>query len=84
MADRYATVPAFTEDLPVADEPDSDRPERAQTTAVDEERGNAARPSEEALGKGRVAPTQQRPVSQSSSSGRQQPTRQTRSKRGKK
>ena len=84
MADRYATVPAFTEDLPVADEPDSDRPERAQTTAVDEERGNAARPSEEALGKGRVAPSQQRPVSQSSSSGRQQPTRQTRSKRGKK
>ncbi len=84
MADRYATVPAFTEDLPVADEPDSDRPERAQATAVDEERGNAARPSEEALGKGRVAPTQQRPVSQSSSSGRQQPTRQTRSKRGKK
>jgi preprotein translocase subunit SecF len=84
MADRYATVPAFTEDLPVADEPDSDRPESAQTTAVDEERGNAARPSEEALGKGRVAPTQQRPVSQSSSSGRQQPTRQTRSKRGKK
>ena len=84
MADRYATVPAFTEDLPVADEPDSDQPERAQTAAVDEERGNAARPSEEALGKGRVAPTQQRPVSQSSSSGRQQPTRQTRSKRGKK
>jgi preprotein translocase subunit SecF len=84
MADRYATVPAFTEDLPVADEPDSDRPESAQTTAVDEERGKAARPSEEALGKGRVAPTQQRPVSQSSSSGRQQPTRQTRSKRGKK
>ena len=45
---------------------------------------NTSRPSEEALGKGRVAPAAQRPVSQSSSSGRQQPVRQTRSKRGKK
>jgi preprotein translocase subunit SecF len=85
MADRYAAVPAFTEDMPVADEPgSSDRPPRAERPAAGEDRGNAARPSEEALGKGRVAPAAQRPVSQSSSSGRQQPVRQTRSKRGKK
>ena len=85
MADRYATVPAFTEDLPIADEPgSSDRPSRPARGEANEERGNLAQPSEEALGKGRVAPTTQRPVSQSSSSGRQQPVRQTRSKRGKK
>jgi preprotein translocase subunit SecF len=85
LADRYATVPAFTDNMPVADETDSDRPARAVRTDVDDaDRGNPAQPAEGAMGKGRVAPTQQRPVTQSSSSGRQQPTRQPRAKRGKK
>ena len=84
LADRYATVPAFTEDLPVAEDQDSDRPSRPEHADTGDDRGNAARPSDEARGKGRVAPAAQRPVSQSNSSGRQQPTRQTRSKRGKK
>jgi len=84
MADRYATVPAFKDDLPIADEaPRDDRPSRpAGGDGV--EPGNRSQPSDDALGKGRVAPAQQRPVSQSSSAGRQQPVRQTRSKRGKK
>ena len=83
MADRYAAVPAFTENMPVADEPRDDRPNRAERAAATEG-GNVARSSDDAMGKGRIAPTQARPVSPSSSSGRQQPTRQSRSKRGKK
>lgn len=89
LADRYATVPAVKGN--VTDTPDSavavvdDRPSRpARPADVDEEVGNTSSVSDEALGKGRVAPTTTRPVSQSSSAGRQQPTRQSRSKRGKK
>ena len=85
LADRYATVPVFKEDMPVADETDTDRPGRPARAEEDEtEPGNRARSSEDALGRGRVAPSQQRPVSTSNASGRQQPVRQTRSKRGKK
>ncbi len=86
LADRYAAVPVFKDDMPIVDgEPAEKRPATGGLPpADDEEPGNRARPSDEALGKGRVAPTQTRPVSQSSSSGRQQPMRQTRSKRGKK
>jgi preprotein translocase subunit SecF len=88
LADRYATVPAVRGN--VADTPDTgapvdDRPSRPAPPAdADEEPGSTSSVSEEALGKGRVAPAATRPVSQSSSSGRQQPTRQSRSKRGKK
>jgi preprotein translocase subunit SecF len=81
MADRYASVPAFTEDMPVHDEPGpaSDRPDSGGT-------GSPAAPprSPEASGRGRVAPTPQRPVQKSAASGRQQPSRQPRSKRGRK
>jgi preprotein translocase subunit SecF len=38
-------------------------------------------PAPEAMGRGRTVPTSQRPVGRSSASGRQQPTRQPRSKR---
>ncbi|MDZ5622218.1 protein translocase subunit SecF [Nocardioides bizhenqiangii] len=87
LADKYASVPAVRGN--VADTPDTpgvvdDRPARPAPVDVDEEPGEPARPSEEALGKGRVAPTAQRKVAPSSSSGRQQPVRQARSKRGKK
>jgi preprotein translocase subunit SecF len=82
MADRYAAVPAFTEDMPVDEEPgvDSDRPAPV---------GGGSAPvaptrTSEASGRGRVAPTSQRPVQKSAASGRQQPSRQPRSKRGRK
>jgi len=85
MADRYAAVPAVTRDTPVVEgEPEVDRPARAERPSGGGGGGNTSQVSDEALGKGRIAPTQQRPVAPSSSSGRQQPTRQTRSKRGKK
>ncbi|MGH3308314.1 MAG: protein translocase subunit SecF, partial [Nocardioides sp.] len=79
MADRYAAVPAFTEDMPVADEPevDSDRPATVPGEPT------PARPPE-ASGRGRVAPSAHGPVQKSAASGRQQPTRQPRSKRGRK
>ncbi len=89
LADRYAAVPAVRGN--VADTPDTaaavvdDRPERpARPLDAEDEPGNTSSVSDEARGKGRVAPAATRPVSQSSSAGRQQPTRQSKSKRGKK
>jgi len=87
-ADRYASVPVFTEDLPVREEPG----------LVDEAEGDleegapVSRPvtptvvdrAPEAAGRGRIAPQARGPVKPSASSGRQQPSRQTKSKRGKK
>jgi len=88
-ADRYASVPVFKEDLVV--DPDGpggllvdERDELDDYDDVDEEdEVRAPRPSSspEATGRGRVVPTTQRPVGQSPASGRQQPTRQPRSKR---
>jgi len=85
MADRYAAVPAFTEDMPIADEhgadepgADSDRPAGGGSVPTAPPR------SPEASGRGRVAPSAQRPVQKSAASGRQQPSRQPRSKRGRK
>ena len=83
-ADRYAAVPTFSEDLPVGDDPgvDDDQMEDAPVS------GGAAVAREprspEAMGRGRVTPQPTRPVQQSASSGRQQPTRQSKSKRGRK
>jgi preprotein translocase subunit SecF len=80
-ADRYADVPAFTEDMPLVDEDDA-----LGASAADEETSQTPvqapprRP--EASGSGRVVPQTKRPSSESGSSGRIQPTRKPRSKRG--
>ena len=87
-ADRYASVPSFTEDMPVADDPDQEGrggvlvEERDDFDDYDDDvtPGRPA-PAPEAMGRGRTVPTSQRPVGQSSASGRQQPTRQPKSKR---
>jgi preprotein translocase subunit SecF len=81
-ADRYADVPAFTDDLPMTegeqylatgdDDPDDAPPTRVQAPP--------RRP--EASGSGRVVPEAKRPTSEGGSSRRAQPTRQPRSKRG--
>jgi preprotein translocase subunit SecF len=78
--DRYAAVPAFTEDMPVGDEPGADSDRAATTGAAP----TAPPRAPEASGRGRVAPSAQRPVEKSAASGRQQPSRQPRSKRGRK
>jgi preprotein translocase subunit SecF len=85
-ADRYAAVPVFTDDMPESDDPDDERPSGARLSGQDEddfEPTPRRTPSDEAMGRGRTVPTSERPVRPSSSSGRQQPTRQTRSKRTK-
>ncbi len=84
-ADPYASVPTFVEDMPVRDEhpddDDSDDDEHAgHPVAVTST--TPARP--EASGRGRVVPPARGPVGPSSAAGRVQPSRQTRSKRGKK
>jgi preprotein translocase subunit SecF len=90
-ADRYASVPAFTEDMPIAADPNA-RPGAGTATAPDDEGepaaarsgGNRPAPSSDAMGRGRVVPPSRGPVGPSSASGRTQPSRQSRSKRGKK
>jgi preprotein translocase subunit SecF len=81
QADRYASVPAFTDDMPVRAEPAIDLPE--DDGPVSEPVAAPPRESE-ASGRGRVAPSAHGPVRQSGASGRTQPSRQPRSKRGKK
>ncbi|MEJ7775702.1 MAG: protein translocase subunit SecF [Nocardioidaceae bacterium] len=83
-ADRYATVPSFVEDMPVQDEPsDPDDPDAPDNEARPVSPTGAPPRQPEASGRGRVAPPARGPVQQSNASGRQQPTRQTKSKRGK-
>ena len=80
-ADRYASVPSFTEDMPLRDGPvigDDTGP--ADDAALREPR-QAPRP--EATGSGRTVPEPKAPIEQSGSANRPQPTRQPRSKRGK-
>ena len=80
-ADRYATVPAFVDDMPEHDEPGEDDEDGEPRAA----RSVAAPPrAPEATGKGRVVPPARGPVRESGAAGRQQPSRETRSKRGKK
>jgi preprotein translocase subunit SecF len=81
-ADRYAAVPAFTEDMPVKDDADE-----ADAVLEDEAPVSRLSPSPEpqqgASGRGRTVPEARRPVTESRSSGRQQPKRQSKSKRQK-
>jgi preprotein translocase subunit SecF len=92
QADRYASVPSFTEDMPIVQDPDvtpgrggvlvEERDEFDDEFDVpDDDAPRRPAPEPEAMGRGRTVPTPQRPVGRSSSSGRQQPTRQPRSKR---
>jgi len=93
LADRYASVPVGTDDeAPLVGarggDPDAIPDELLEEEFEIEVEGDPAprrtAPNTEASGKGRVVPTSNRPVSDTGSSGRNQPVRQTRSKRGKK
>jgi preprotein translocase subunit SecF len=85
--DRYAAVPAYVDDMEVADDP-SVAPgqvgDRAEQPAASRSGGNLAQPNTDAAGRGRVVPPARGPVRPSSSSGRVQPSRKSKSKRGKK
>jgi preprotein translocase subunit SecF len=81
QSDPYATVPVFTDDLPVSDTDPDD------AEAVLDDEGPVSQPAgprqPDAVGRGRTTPAPRRPVGESRSSGRQQPSRQTKSKRKK-
>jgi preprotein translocase subunit SecF len=88
-ADRYASVPVFKDDLPIVD-PDGpggllvendDDLDYDEDDDYDETHAPQPSSTSEVTGRGRVVPTTQRPVGQSPAAGRQQPTRQPRSKR---
>jgi preprotein translocase subunit SecF len=87
-ADRYASVPVFKDDLPIVD-PDEPVPGGLLVDDRDDDLDDLGdedltpRPGSapEAMGRGRVTPTSQRRVGESRAAGRQQPTRQPRSKR---
>jgi preprotein translocase subunit SecF len=84
-ADRYAAVPAFTEDMPIHAEPGATAgPDDREHDDVPATRTPGAPRDPEAAGRGRVVPPARGPVGRSGASGRVQPSRQTRSKRGKK
>jgi len=84
-ADRYASVPAFTEDMPIQTEPGAEvRDPGDETGGAPVSDTPSSRRAPEAAGRGRVAPSPRGPVRPSGASGRQQPSRQSRSKRGKK
>jgi preprotein translocase subunit SecF len=86
-ADRYAAVPAYVDDMEVADDPGpapGQGGDRAEQPAASRTGGNRAQPNTDAAGRGRVVPPARGPVRPSSSSGRVQPSRKSKSKRGKK
>jgi len=100
QADPYASVPAFTEDMPIHAEPGAEardleeEPEDASVAGTPSVLGlllqvaslgtPSVRRAPEGAGRGRVAPPSRGPVRPSGASGRQQPSRQSKSKRGKK
>jgi preprotein translocase subunit SecF len=83
--DRYASVPSYTDDMPIATDPEAPADAgRQEAPAASRSGGNRPTPNTDPTGRGRVAPQPRGPVRPSSSSGRAQPSRQSRSKRGKK
>ncbi len=81
VADPYAEVPVFSEDLPVGEEGDEADEVLEDDAPVSGSPTRQAPPG--ATGKGRTVPEARRPVQESRSSGRQQPSRQSKSKRQK-
>ncbi len=81
-ADPYASVPAFTEDMPVAEEGDEADEVLEEEAPVSGSSAPTRKPPS-SPGSGRTVPETRRPVQESRSSGRQQPSRQSKSKRQK-
>ncbi len=85
MADKYATVPAFTDDMPVRedDAEPGDPDDVVDDDVADERPGPGTTTAPVASGRGRTVPEARRPVGDSRASGRQQPSRKPKSQRGK-
>jgi preprotein translocase subunit SecF len=84
QVDRYAAVPAYADDMPVVEPGATPAGAATEEPAAATSGGNRPTPNTDALGRGRVAPAARGPVRPSGSSGRVQPSRQAKSKRGKK
>jgi preprotein translocase subunit SecF len=82
--DRYASVPVYTDDMEVVTDPASGAGDREGEPATAGSGGNRPVPNTDATGRGRVVPQSRKPVRPSSASGRSQPSRKPKSKRGKK
>jgi preprotein translocase subunit SecF len=90
QADRFAHVPAFTEDMPLATEPAAREPHGSTASDAYEEPGEDGAAGNRSVppgAPGRVTAGERgpstRPVSGRTSAGRPQPTRKPRSQRGK-
>ena len=81
-ADRYASVPVFTEDMAAPDGDEDDEDADGDEHEVAASTQTPARPVP--TNRGRVVPQARGPVNPSGAAGRAQPSRQPRSKRGKK
>jgi len=83
QADRYANVPSYTDDMAVADGPEEPA-ELAEADEVDPRKpaGNRSVPNTSTMGAGRNLPHGHGEVRDSRSSGRPQPRREPKSKRG--
>ncbi|MEN8704795.1 MAG: protein translocase subunit SecF [Nocardioides marinisabuli] len=88
QGDRYAAVPGYSEGMAVTDEPGTrpapGAPGAAVPATVPAEPRTAPPRAQEPMGRGRTLPQARGEVRRSGAAGRQQPSRQTRSKRGKK
>ncbi len=88
-ADRYASVPSFADDMPLASEGEDqlllevDEHDPEDRDDVPGRLRGPSATSSEAMGSGRVVPPARGPLGRSNSSGRVQPSRQTKSKRKK-
>ncbi|WP_166139511.1 protein translocase subunit SecF [Nocardioides ochotonae] len=83
--DPYASVPAFVEDMPVHDEPGIELGDPDDDDAPGAPRSEAPAPRPlGATGRGRVVPKPKSETRSTGASGRAQPARQPRSKRGRK
>jgi preprotein translocase subunit SecF len=90
-ADPYASVPNFTEDMPIGagsdegvdPEDDEEHDEHESGEPGEDEPTRSSSTRSEAMGSGRVAPPARGPMGQSNSSGRVQPSRRTKSQRKK-
>ncbi|WP_134768384.1 protein translocase subunit SecF [Nocardioides sp. 1609] len=83
QADRYAAVPVFTDDMPEQDGVDDEGDDLDDLDDDLEPSTPTLTKRPEATGRGRTVPPARGPVGPSGSAGRNQPSRQSRSKRGK-
>lgn len=83
-ADRYATVPSFADDMPIANDPGVAPPSEDGAPPAPTRQAPAPVTTHEPMGRGRNVPKTRGEVGQSGAAGRQQPSRKPRSQRGKK